>query len=46
METVQKAGKPWKGFVKNSTKSGNYYWVFATVFPFIPVMVPKGLYFM
>ena len=33
-ETVQK-GKPWKGFVKNSTKSGKFYWVFATVFPFI-----------
>lgn len=23
----------WKGFVKNSTKDGNYYWVFATIFP-------------
>jgi hypothetical protein len=34
-ETVQKAGKAWKGFVKNSTKSGKFYWVFATVFPFI-----------
>lgn len=32
-DTVKK-GKPWKGFVKNSTKSGQYYWVFATVFPF------------
>ena len=30
-----KSGKPWKGFVKNKTKSGKYYWVFATVFPFI-----------
>ena len=30
-----KSGKPWKGFVKNRTKSGKYYWVFATVFPFI-----------
>ncbi len=32
-KTVQ-SGKPWKGFVKNKTKNGNYYWVFATVFPF------------
>ena len=23
----------WTGYVKNQTKSGNYYWVFATVFP-------------
>ncbi|MDR2152892.1 MAG: PAS domain-containing protein [Helicobacteraceae bacterium] len=22
----------WKGFVKNRTKNGDYYWVFATVF--------------
>ena len=29
-----KSGKPWKGFVKNATKSGDYYWVFATVYPF------------
>jgi PAS domain S-box-containing protein len=31
-ETVQ-SGKPWKGFVKNKTKLGKFYWVFATVFP-------------
>lgn len=29
-----KSGKTWKGFVKNKTKNGDYYWVFATVFPF------------
>lgn len=28
-----KAGKVWTGYVKNGTKSGGYYWVFATVFP-------------
>ena len=27
-------GKTWTGYVKNSTKNGGYYWVFATVFPF------------
>ena len=29
-----KSGEVWNGFVKNSTKSGGYYWVFATVYPF------------
>lgn len=32
-ETV-KMGKTWEGFVKNKTKSGNYYWVYATVFAY------------
>jgi len=32
-DTVKK-GKVWNGFVKNNTKSGGYYWVFATVYPF------------
>lgn len=31
-ETVKK-GKVWKGYVKNATKNGGYYWVFATVYP-------------
>ncbi len=39
--TVQ-SGKPWKGFVKNTTKSGKYYWVFATVFPFVSCDGSKG----
>ncbi len=29
-----KSGNIWKGFVKNSTKNGNFYWVYATVYPF------------
>jgi len=29
-----KTGEIWSGFVKNSTKAGGYYWVYATVFPF------------
>jgi aerotaxis receptor len=33
-ETV-KNGKVWNGYVKNKTKNGNFYWVFATVYPFI-----------
>jgi aerotaxis receptor len=32
-DTIQ-AGKTWQGYVKNATKSGGYYWVFATVYPF------------
>jgi aerotaxis receptor len=37
-----KSGVPWKGFVKNRTKHGNYYWVFATVFPFTACDGNKG----
>ncbi|MFA9374915.1 MAG: PAS domain-containing protein [Poseidonibacter sp.] len=32
-ETV-KSKKVWQGFVKNETKSGGYYWVKATVYPY------------
>jgi aerotaxis receptor len=32
-ETVKK-GEVWHGYVKNVTKSGGFYWVFATVYPF------------
>jgi aerotaxis receptor len=32
-DTVRK-GEIWTGFVKNATKNGGYYWVYATVFPF------------
>lgn len=32
-DTVSK-GKTWTGYVKNATKSGGFYWVFATVYPF------------
>ena len=32
-DTVKK-GDVWQGHVKNKTKSGGYYWVFATVYPF------------
>jgi len=37
-----KSGTPWKGFVKNKTKHGKYYWVFATVFPFTSCDGSKG----
>jgi aerotaxis receptor len=32
-DTIQ-SGKKWRGFVKNRSKTGKFYWVFATVYPF------------
>lgn len=32
--TTVKKGEVWQGYVKNKTKSGGYYWVFATVYPY------------
>lgn len=32
-ETITK-GDVWQGFIKNTTKSGKFYWVYATVSPF------------
>jgi PAS domain S-box-containing protein len=40
-DTVKK-DEVWSGYVKNATKSGNYYWVFATVFPTITSDGKKG----
>lgn len=37
-----KSGAIWTGYVKNSTKSGDYYWVYATVFPTITSEGTKG----
>lgn len=31
-DSVQ-SGKTWTGFVKNRCKNGDYYWVYATVYP-------------
>lgn len=30
---IVKSGKVWTGYVKNATKDGGYYWVYATVYP-------------
>src|SRR5574344_468845 len=40
-ETVKK-GEIWTGYVKNATKNGDFYWVFATVYPFISYDGTKG----
>jgi len=37
-----KSGNVWTGFVKNATKAGGYYWVFATVYPFESADGSKG----
>jgi aerotaxis receptor len=37
-----KSGKKWRGFVKNKAKDGRFYWVFATVYPFISCDGSKG----
>ena len=37
-----KRDEVWSGYVKNATKSGNYYWVFATVFPTVTSDGKKG----
>ncbi|WP_419766897.1 PAS domain-containing protein [Arcobacter sp.] len=40
-EKVQN-GDIWTGYVKNATKDGNYYWVYATVYPFKSCNGSKG----
>ena len=40
-DTVQR-GDVWTGYVVNATKSGGYYWVFATVYPFESCDGTKG----
>ncbi len=32
-DTIKIKKKPWKGFIKNKTKEGGFYWVIATIFP-------------
>ncbi|MDN5068530.1 PAS domain-containing protein [Aliarcobacter butzleri] len=40
-ETIKK-GEIWTGYVKNSTKKGGYYWVYATIYPFESCDGEKG----
>jgi len=40
-ETIQ-SGRVWHGFVKNLTKSGGFYWVYATVFSYTSCGGEKG----
>ncbi len=40
-DTVKK-GQVWTGYVKNATKLGGYYWVYATVYPFESCDGSKG----
>ena len=34
-----KRGDIWTGFVKNTTRNGNFYWVYATIYP---TMISEG----
>ncbi len=36
------SGNKWRGFVKNRSKTGKFYWVFATVYPFTSCDGSKG----
>jgi len=40
-DTIQR-GETWTGYVKNATKTGGYYWVFATIYPFESCDGTKG----
>ena len=40
-ETVKK-GNIWTGYVKNRAKNGDFYWVYATVFPTVTSENTKG----
>ena len=35
-------GEKWRGFVKNRSKTGKFYWVFATVYPYTSCDGSKG----
>ena len=37
-----KRGETWRGFVKNQTKNGNFYWVFAMAYPYTNSKGQKG----
>jgi aerotaxis receptor len=39
-----KQGKVWTGYVKNATKNGGFYWVYATVYPMIDPKTNKQCY--
>jgi aerotaxis receptor len=42
-ETV-KRGNEWNGYVKNATKDGGYYWVYATVYPMYDELTQQKTY--
>jgi len=39
-----KAGDVWSGYVKNKTKDGGYYWVYATIYPMKDAVTNKVQY--
>jgi len=39
-----KAGDVWSGYVKNKTKDGGFYWVYATIYPMKDAVTNKVQY--
>jgi len=39
-----KEGKVWTGYVKNSTKDGGFYWVYATIYPMYDAVTQARTY--
>ena len=39
-----KSGKEWNGYVKNATKDGGFYWVYATVYPMYDELTGKKIF--
>lgn len=42
-DTIKVKKKPWKGFVKNRTKDGGFYWVIATIYPIFDLENPQEI---
>lgn len=40
-ETI-KNGNIWTGYLKNQTKNGDFFWVYATIYPFVNHFGTKG----
>ncbi|EQB39378.1 chemotaxis protein [Sulfurimonas hongkongensis] len=39
-----KAGEVWGGYIKNRTRDGGFYWVYATVYPMVDSVTKKTMY--
>jgi aerotaxis receptor len=40
-DTIKK-GNVWTGYLKNKTKNGDFFWVYATIYPFVNSFGVKG----
>lgn len=39
-----KSGKVWSGYIKNKTRNGGFYWVYATVYPMVDSVTKNRQY--